>query len=276
VEVTAVNPFLDPSRLDELYGGTSRLANRSGALLRAKIEGSPVPETIVRLARQCRPGRPGLVFDIGCGRGSSTLALNEGLQPVRLVGVDASLALLAEAQCRVPARFLRADFHRLPFPDDIGGMAVAAFCLYHSRRPGDAVAEMARILAPGGIAVLVSKSLDSYRELDVLVAAAGLDPDAEQRESLYVTAHSGNLASLAAASLDVLAVHEEEHRFLFTGLGHVAEYLATTPKYRLGPGLYGAPGALAAALHARLPDGPLSTRSTVTYVVARSREGAQR
>ncbi|MFM9442614.1 class I SAM-dependent methyltransferase [Streptomyces acidiscabies] len=274
--MTAVNPFLDPSRLDELYGATSRLTNRSGALLRAKTSGSPVPETIVRLARRYHPGRPRLVFDIGCGRGSSTLALAEGLQPVRLVGVDASLALLSEARRRVPARFLRADFHRLPVPDGVGDLAVAAFCLYHSRRPGDVAAEIARVLTPGGLAVLVTKSLDSYRELDLLVAAAGLDPDAGRRESLYVTAHSGNLATLAAASLDVLTVREEEHRFLFTGLDHVAEYLATTPKYRLRPGLYGNPDALTAALHARLPDGPLATRSTVTYVVARTREGTPR
>ena len=40
------------------------------------------------------------------------------------------------------------------------------------------VAEIARCLRPGGVAVLVTKSLDSYAELDHLVQAANLDPDA--------------------------------------------------------------------------------------------------
>lgn len=135
------------------------------------------------------------------------------------------------------------------------------------------MAEFARILDDRGVAVLVTKSADSYTELDALVAAAGLDPQAQHRQSLYTTAHSGNIAAAAASALDVVHVEHEEHRFQFADLGHVAAYLATNPKYRLGPGLYGNPEALAAELRARLPNQRLSTTSVVTYVVARPRGG---
>ncbi|GGY07356.1 class I SAM-dependent methyltransferase [Streptomyces minutiscleroticus] len=279
--MSGTNPFPDPARQAELYGHASRLAVRSNALMRAKIFGRPVPDTIVGLVRNHheRPDRLGLALDLGCGRGTSSLAVAQELRPRRVLGLDAAPALIEQALQRVrrlpslPVSFLQGDFHHLPVSADSCDVVVAAFCLYHSPRPQTVVAEIDRALAPGGLAVLVTKGLDSYREMDQLVAAAGLDPGAEQRESLYVSAHSSNLAELAAVSLDVLTVEDEEHSFTFDGHDHLAEYLATNPKYDLAPGLYGNPGALAATLHEFVPDRPLSTKSLVTFVVAQARGG---
>lgn len=279
--MSGANPFLDPARQEELYGHASRLAGRSNALMRAKTTGRPVPDTIVGLVRAHheRPDRLGLVLDLGCGRGTSSLTFAQELRPRRVVGLDAAPALIEHALQRarrmpgLPASFLQGDFHHLPVAAGSCDVVVAAFCVYHSPRPQIVVAEIDRALAPGGLAVLVTKGLDSYREMDKLVAAAGLDPRAEEHESLYVSAHSGNLAGLAAVSLDVLAVEDEEHSFTFDGHDHVAEYLATNPKYDLAPGLYGNPGALAATLHEFVPDRPLTAQSLVTFVVARSRGG---
>jgi SAM-dependent methyltransferase len=279
--MTEVNPFLDPVRQADLYGDPSRLAGRSNALMRAKTAGRPVPDTIVELVRahHARADRLGVVLDIGCGRGTSSAMLASLLNPERVVGFDAAPALIDQARERtrhlpgVQVSFLQGDFHQLPLPTASCDLAVAAFCLYHSTRPQAVVAEINRVLAPGGLAVLVTKSLDSYRELDQLAATGGLDPLAEQHESLYVSAHSGNLAALAATSLDVVTVENEEHVFTFDGHDHIAEYLATNPKYDLAPGLYGQPGALAAVLHEFVPDQPLTARSVITFVVARPPEG---
>ncbi|MEH0579502.1 MULTISPECIES: class I SAM-dependent methyltransferase [Streptomyces] len=279
--MTEVNPFLDPARQADLYGDASRLAGRSNALMRAKTAGRPVPDTIVELVRahHVRAGRLGAVLDIGCGRGTSSAVLASLLNPERVVGFDAAPALIDQARERtrhlpgVQVSFLQGDFHQLPLPTASCDLAVAAFCLYHSPRPQTVITEINRVLAPGGLAVLVTKSLDSYRELDQLAATAGLDPRAEQRESLYVSAHSDNLAALAATSLDVVTVENEEHVFTFDGHDHIAEYLATNPKYDLAPGLYGQPGALAAVLHEFVPDQPLTARSVITFVVARPPEG---
>ncbi|CAM5367178.1 2-methoxy-6-polyprenyl-1,4-benzoquinol methylase, mitochondrial [Streptomyces viridochromogenes] len=279
--MTEVNPFLDAVRQADLYGDPSRLAGRSNALMRAKTAGRPVPDTIVELVRahHARVDRLGVVLDIGCGRGTSSAVLASLLNPERVVGFDAAPALIDQARERtrhlpgVQVSFLQGDFHQLPLPTASCNLAVAAFCLYHSPRPQTVIAEINRVLAPGGLAVLVTKSLDSYRELDQLAATAGLDPRAEQHESLYVSAHSGNLAALATTSLDVVTVENEEHVFTFDGHDHIAEYLATNPKYDLAPGLYGQPDALAAVLHEFVPDQPLTARSVITFVVARPPEG---
>ncbi|MFE6287839.1 class I SAM-dependent methyltransferase [Streptomyces sp. NPDC057877] len=276
--MSGTNPFLDPARQADLYGHVSRLASRSNALMRAKTSGRPVPETIVGLVRNHheRPDRLGLALDLGCGRGTSSLTFARELRPRRVVGLDAASALIEQARQRarrlpgLPVSFLQGDFHHLPVPTGSCDVVVAAFCLYHSPRPQAVVAEIDRALAADGLAVLVTKALDSYREMDQLVAAAGVDPRAEQHESLYASAHSGNLAELAAVSLDVLAVEQEEHSFTFDGHDHVAEYLATSPKYDLAPNLYGNAGAFAATLHDFLPDRPLTTTSLVTFVVAQA------
>lgn len=271
------NPFLAPS-LDSLYGGADRLAARTSALGRAKVSGRPVPVTIAGLASE-HLTEVGAVADIGCGRGTSTRVLAERLAPSRLTAIDASRAMLAAARERVGATpctntaFVQADFHHLPLRAGMYDLISAAFCLYHSSRPSQALVEFARVLDPRGVAVLVTKSADSYRELDALVVSAGLDPDALRRESLYAAAHSGNIAELVTDALDVVHVEHEEHRFRFADLAHLAAYLATNPKYHLPPGLSGDREAIAVALRLRLPDAPVAASSVVTYVVARPRGG---
>ncbi|WP_405550624.1 class I SAM-dependent methyltransferase [Streptomyces microflavus] len=206
---------------------------------------------------------------------------SEQLRPKRVVGLDAAPSLLAQARERAKdlpdskVEFVEGDFHELPLPDGSSDVVVAAFCLYHLPHPEDVVGQIARVLAPEGLAVLVTKALDSYREMDQRVASAGLDSPASQHESLYTAAHSGNLADLAASPLDVIAVLDGEHLFTFDGHDHTAQYLATNPKYDLAPGLYGNPGALAAAPHEFLPDQPLTTRSRITFVVAQPKEGGE-
>ncbi|MEU8269700.1 class I SAM-dependent methyltransferase [Sphaerisporangium sp. NPDC049002] len=276
------NPFLDATAQGELYGHASRLAARTSALHRAKKRGRPVADVIAVLAAVHLPvGRPALVTDLGCGRGTSSRVLAEGLRPRRLVGIDVSAAMLKAARIRFGAErgtdsavsFVQADFHHLPLPTGACALAVAAFCLYHAMRPEVVIAEIARVLAPDGVTILVTKSADSYHELDALVAAAGLDPDAPCRESLYAAAHSANLANLTEPVLSIEHLEHEVHGFTFTDYDHVAEYLATSPKYHLPAALRGDPAAIAAALRRRLPDTPVSATSVITYLLARQPGG---
>jgi SAM-dependent methyltransferase len=189
-----------------------------------------------------------------------------------VVAVDLSAALAATSRRRLAhsprAGTVRADFHRLPFPDNSCGLVIAAFCLYHSPSPGSVITEVTRCLLPGGTAIFAVKSADSYTELDQLVAVSGLDPAATSRPSLYQAAHSGNISALAGGSLTVRHIAHETHRFTFPALADVAEYLATSPKYDLPSALAGNPAALATALRQRVPDAPVTTTSVVTYLVA--------
>jgi ubiquinone/menaquinone biosynthesis C-methylase UbiE len=276
---TAANPFTDPAQVHgALYASADRIAQRTGALLRARVTGRHAGEVIAGLAHQTVGTNDVLVADLGCGRGTTTRMLADRLPAARVVAVDLSAALAATSRRRLAhsprAGTVRADFHRLPFPDDNCGLVVAAFCLYHSPSPGSVITEITRCLLPGGTAIFAVKSADSYTELDQLVGVSGLDPAATSRPSLYQAVHSSNITELAAASLSVRLVTHETHRFIFPALADVAEYLATSPKYDLPPALAGNPAALATALRQRVPDAPVTATSVVTYLIAHRPAGA--
>ena len=254
---SAPSPFTDPWQVSgPLYASADRIARRTSALHRDPCQRTP------RRRGNRRPRGPGsgplagIVADLGCGRGTTTGLLAQRLPRSRVVAVDLSTALLTVARSRVPhpqqAAAVGADFHRLPFRDGSCDLAVAAFCLYHSPAPERAISEIARCLVPGGTVIIAVKSADSYRDLDRVVDASGLDPAALARPSLYAAAHSGNIEDIAASSLAVRQVMHETHRFTFPVLADVAEYLATSPKYDLPVTLAGNPAALAAALRQRV------------------------
>ena len=268
------SPFTSPSLVrGGLYASADRLARRSSALHRAKVAGRHAGQVIADLAARAAP-LGARVADIGCGRGTTTRMLAQRLPGAKVAAVNLSAAMLATTRDRLPAEtagLVRADFCDLPLRTGSFDVIVAAFCLYHCPCPEEVIGQIARCLRPGGTAILVTKSADSYRELDHLAAAAALDPGALSRPSLYQTAHSGNLATLAATHLDVQRIIHENHRFTFADLARTAEYLATTPKYDLPTHLAADPAAIAAALREHLPDGPVTTTSILTYVTATAR-----
>jgi ubiquinone/menaquinone biosynthesis C-methylase UbiE len=278
---TGANPFTDPAQVQgPLYAAAGRLASRTSALHRARVSGRSAADVIADLAADAANPAPAFIADIGCGRGTTTLTLASRFPRARIAAVDLSVALLTAARNRAGslgrAAAVRADFHRLPLANQTCDLIVAAFCLYHSPDPASVIAEIARCLTGTGTAVIAVKSADSYRELDRLMAASGLDPAAERRPSLYQAAHSGNIESLAETGLNVRQVVHETHRFMFPALADAARYLATSPKYDLPPGRAGSPDALAAALRESLPDQPVTATSVVTYLVAGPKPGRPR
>lgn len=213
---SAPSPFTDSRQVSgPLYASADRIARRTSALHRARITGRHAAEVIADLAAEAVGISAEVVADLGCGRGTTTRLLAQRLPRSRVVAVDLSAPLLVVARSRVsdssPVSAVRADFHRLPFGKGSWGLAVAAFCLYHSPAPERVISEIARCLAPGGTVIIAVKSADSYRELDQAVAASGLDPDALARPSLYQAAHSGNIEQIAAGRLAICRLTHETH-----------------------------------------------------------------
>lgn len=94
------------------------------------------------------------VVDIGCGAG--TLARRLVDAGARVTGIDPGAAALARARAAVPeARFEAATGEALPFPDASFDGAVMLNSLHHIPNPAAALAEAARVLAPGGLLVVV-------------------------------------------------------------------------------------------------------------------------
>jgi SAM-dependent methyltransferase len=92
-------------------------------------------------------------IDIGCGNGAFTQLLVEQCSPAEVQGIDPSQAQLAFARARTTARgveFRQGDALALPFPDDRFDTAVMALTIFFISNPAKGVAEMARVVRPGG------------------------------------------------------------------------------------------------------------------------------
>ncbi len=92
-------------------------------------------------------------LDVGCGNGAFTEMLVERCAPASVHGVDPSEAQLAFARTRPAARtaqFSQGDAMALPFPDDTFDAAVMPLVIFFVPDPAVGVAEMARVVCPGG------------------------------------------------------------------------------------------------------------------------------
>jgi ubiquinone/menaquinone biosynthesis C-methylase UbiE len=98
--------------------------------------------------------RPGLRWiDIGCGNGAFTQLLIERCAPAEVHGIDPSEGQLAFARARPQARmaqFGKGDAMALPFPDHRFDAAVMALVIFFVPDPVKAMAEMTRVVRPGG------------------------------------------------------------------------------------------------------------------------------
>lgn len=95
------------------------------------------------------------ILEVGCGRANALVPLAERCAPRRLVGLDVDGGLLKGARrhldaCGVTAELFQADVRSLPFPDGAFDVVLDFGTCYHIATPERALAEIARVLAPGG------------------------------------------------------------------------------------------------------------------------------
>jgi SAM-dependent methyltransferase len=119
----------------------------------------------------------GAIVDLSCGPGFTGRHLAESGRFERVFGLDWSLAMLARAAAdnRGLMRLVRGDVGHLPFKTGslAGAHAGAAFHMWPE--PASAVAEVARVLRPGGalVASTFAYTRGLRRKLEGMVALFG-------------------------------------------------------------------------------------------------------
>ncbi len=112
-----------------------------------------------RFRRALGPAGKGRVLDVACGPGVVTAAV--AADATEAVGLDATEAMLAKARetaakaGRTNVRFEVGDAEALPFADAGFDAVVTRLAIHHFARPDRALAEMHRVLKPGGRLVVV-------------------------------------------------------------------------------------------------------------------------
>jgi ubiquinone/menaquinone biosynthesis C-methylase UbiE len=126
--------------------------------------------TLVTIAPYLIPYlRPGLrVLDCGCGGGSLTADLAERVAPGEVVGNDIGAQVLDQARALARSRgvsnvrFEEANVYELPFTYASFDVVFSNSLTSHLREPARALAEMRRVLTPGGIATVIDNDPDTY------------------------------------------------------------------------------------------------------------------
>ena len=114
---------------------------------------------VVRLA-SARPSGKTRWLDLCCGTGDIAFLAEKASEGVAAVGLDFTLPMLVVARKRArqsasPARFIQGDALKLPFRDASLDVVTVGYGLRNLADIPGGLAEMRRVLAPGGRAVVL-------------------------------------------------------------------------------------------------------------------------
>ena len=153
----------DPAKTAVNYATEANL--RARRALYEEVEGEPAHDVLRRLIAQRAPHR---VLEVGGGPGELAAWMQSELD-AEVAYVDLSPRMVELARERGVAA-QQGDVQELPFADASFDTVVAAWMLYHVPDLDRGLAEIARVLVPGGVLVAVTNSLGHLDELRALIA----------------------------------------------------------------------------------------------------------
>ena len=175
--------------------------------------------------------RPGMdLLDVGCGPGSITLGLADAVAPGRVVAIDVSAEVVAQAQV-LAARAGRpeiaigvGDVYALDAPDASFDVVHAHQVLQHLTEPVRALVEMRRVLRPGGVVAVrdadyaammwapATVAFDRWREIyDQVARRNGAEPDAARH--LLGWLHAAGFTDIELTATTVVYAEPDGRRF---------------------------------------------------------------
>jgi len=115
-----------------------------------------------RAVRKMKPRAGGRYLDVGCGTADVAIEILRQCPDCQVVGIDPAEGMLdigrrklAAARLADRARLQTGDAVRLPLESNTFDAAIAAFCLRNVTDRAAALAEMGRVVRPGGLVVIL-------------------------------------------------------------------------------------------------------------------------
>jgi SAM-dependent methyltransferase len=213
------------------YASTDRLRTRI-SVWHPDADGRWPQDVALDALRERRPRR---VLEVGCGTGqlAARIVAEAGCE---LIAIDQSPEMVAAARAGgVDARV--GDVQQLPFDDGGFDCAVAAWMLYHVTDLDRGLAELARVLVPGGLLVAITNGDEHLAELYQAVAA--------DKPASTFSRENGE-AILARHFVSVTRV-DMAARAVFPDRAAVAAYLETLERGELADRLGNLDGPLVAS-----------------------------
>jgi SAM-dependent methyltransferase len=199
----------DPALVAEEYADDARLRRRASAYTGA----ATAIDVRVPLVAAVVEARPARVLEVGCGWGELAVWIARQAS-AEVVAIDLSPHMVQLASERgVDASV--ADVRSLPFPDAAFDVVVAAWMLYHVPDLDRGLAEIARVLRPGGKLVAATNSVFHLHELRELVGSG--------RSSITFSRESGT--ELLARHFADVRREDIDGRLEFAGRAEVEEYV---------------------------------------------------
>jgi SAM-dependent methyltransferase len=175
------------ARVEHFSDPESRVYARFVAPLLGRLYRGVANDVVAELAARGR-SRRATILDLGCGPGDLALELAHRLRDARIVGLDLSPSMMQIAARHATTdgrlRFVVGDATALPFSDGTVDVVVSTLSLHHWSDPAAVFYEIARVLRPGGVALVYDIGLLSATpaELAAFAADAGLGEDELVRE----------------------------------------------------------------------------------------------
>lgn len=164
--------FIDGHRIDKQR--VARSFSRAAATYdsAARLQRRVGDELLVALAEEAPPDwRPRVVADIGCGTGRFTRALKSRYPSATCAGIDLAKGMVVYAGHHARERgdegihWLCGDAEQLPLEDGSLDLAYSNFTFQWCQQPAPLMAELCRVLRPGGMLVFSSLGPASLAEL---------------------------------------------------------------------------------------------------------------
>jgi ubiquinone/menaquinone biosynthesis C-methylase UbiE len=166
-------------------------------------------------------------IDVGCGNGAFTELLLKACAPVEVQGIDPSEAQIIYARERCSAAtFQRGDAMALPFNENHFDAAVMALVIFFVPEPAKSVAEMARVVKPGGTVSAYAWDVPGgglpaapfHPELRAMGLKVVYPPqhEASSTEALSALWNGAGLRSIETTSFDVIRSYKDFEEYWTT------------------------------------------------------------